>query len=252
MLDQLQSSSELLNNFYQDKHKHTRFIEGDRNTSFFHRSCKIRDTQSYISLLKDGDEVLTSHEDIENHVLNYFTNIFSTHSEYVENDLPDRYIPNIVTFVENDMLTAVPLAEEIKNAVFDLSGDSAPGPDGFPGHFYYHFWHIIGNDVVKSTQYFFTHNYIMPNLNSNLIILIPKIVGANKLDNFRPIALANFQFKIITKILADRLGVIASRIISIHQRGFIPGRHIYDCIMTASEAVNLLHKKAYGGNILEN
>jgi hypothetical protein len=150
---------------------------------------------------------------------------------------------------DNEMLTALPLAEEIKGAMFDLSGEAAPGPDGFSGHFYQHFWHIIGADVVKSSQYFFTHSYIMPNLNSILIILIPKIAGADKLDNFRPIALANFQFKIITKILADRLVFIASKIISTHQRGFIPGRHIHDCILTASEAVNFLHKKAYGGNI---
>jgi len=119
----------------------------------------------------------------------------------------------------------------------------------YPGHFYQRFWHIIGEDVVKSTQYFFMHNYIMPNLNSNLLILIPKVPGANKLDNVRPIALANFQFKIITKILVDRLGLIAARIIFVHQRGIIPGRHIQDCILITSEAVNLLHKKAYGGNV---
>jgi hypothetical protein len=89
----------------------------------------------------------------------------------------------------------------------------------------------------------------MPNLNSNLIILIPKVSGADKLDNFRPITLANFQFKIITKILADRLGSIASKIIFEHQGGFILGRQIQDCIMIASEAVNLLNKRAFGGSM---
>jgi hypothetical protein len=84
----------------------------------------------------------------------------------------------------------------------------------------------------------------MPDLNSNLLILLPKVPGADRLDNFRPIALANFQFKVITKILADRLGPIAATIVSEHQRGFIPTRHIQDCIMTASEAVNILHKKS--------
>jgi len=239
----------LLNSFWQDKNKQARLIKGDTNTGFFHGSTKIRDVQSYISLLKDGDEVLTSKEDIESHVLHYFTNIFSTSSEYVENDLLDKYIPLKVSDEDNDMLTAIPSSEEVKHAVFDLNGDAAPGPDGYPSYFYQHFWHIIGHDVMNSTQYFFQHNYIMPNLNSNLLILIPKVHGADKLDNFRPIALANFQFKLITKILADRLGVIASKIISIHQRGFIPGRQIHDCIMIASKAVNLLHKKAYGGNL---
>jgi len=239
----------LLNSFWQDKHKHARFIEGDRNTAFFNRSAKIRDAQSFISLLKDGNNVLTNSADVENHVLDYFTIIFSVNEDYIANDLPDKYIPQLVTPADNDFLTALPLADEIKRAVFDLSGDAAPGPDGYSGQFYHCYWHIIGGDVVKSTQYFFTHNYIMPNLNSSLIILIPKVPGADKLDNFRPIALANFQFKIITKIIADRLGSITSNIISVHQKGFIPGRHIHDCIMTASEAVNLLSKKTHGGNL---
>jgi hypothetical protein len=106
--------------------------------------------------------------DIENHVLHYFTNIFSASNLYEHNDLPNRVIPNLVTGAENAMLTAMPLQDEIKSAVFDLNGETAPGPDGYSGHFYQHFWHIIDTDVVKSTQHFFTHNYVMPNLNSNL------------------------------------------------------------------------------------
>lgn len=193
--------------------------------------------------------MLTETADIESHVLEYFTNIFTSDTIYNHNDLPDQVIPTIVTGQHNDMLTSIPKTEEIKNVVFSLDGDSAPGPYRYPCHFYHTFWHIMGNDVVKSTQFFFTNNHIMPNLNYNLLILIPKVPQADKLDNFRPIALANFQFKIITKILADRLGSIASLIISEYQRGFIPGRHIQDCIVTASEVVNLLHKKSFGGSI---
>jgi len=105
--------------------------------------------------------------------------------------------------------------------VFDHSSDFAPGPDGYPGHFYKYFWPIIHTDVIKARQYFFTNNYILPNLNSNLLVLIPRTLGADKLENFRPINLSYFQFKVITKILADRLGSIASRIFSKYRRGFI-------------------------------
>jgi len=75
------------------------------------------------------------------------------------------------------------------------------------------------------------------------------VPGADRLENFRPIALENFQFKIITKILADRLATLAPSLISEQQRGFIPGRHIQDCILTPSKAVNFLHKKSYGGSL---
>lgn len=90
---------------------------------------------------------------------------------------------------------------------------------------------------------------MLPNLNSNLVVLTPKIPGADKVEDFRPIALANFQFKIITKVLANRLATIAPSIMSENQRAFIKSRHISDCVSIASEAGNLLDSKAFGGNI---
>jgi hypothetical protein len=62
------------------------------------------------------------------------------------------------------------------------------------------------------------------------------------MGEFRPIALANFQFKIVTKILADRLAIITMRIISPEQHGFIRDRNIFECVILASEAINLIDK----------
>lgn len=81
------------------------------------------------------------------------------------------------------------------------------------------------------------------------MILIPKNPNADTIDQYRPIALANFKFKIITKVLADRLAKILPGIISKEQKGFIRGRNIKDCIALASEAVNVLDKKCFGGNL---
>jgi hypothetical protein len=93
-----------------------------------------------------------------------------------------------------------------------MNVDGAPGPDGFGGHFFQHFWDIVAADVVSSVQEFFCTGVIIQNLNSNILVLIPKVPGAASMDEFRPIALANFQFKIVTKILADRLAIICMHI----------------------------------------
>ncbi|PNX85730.1 ribonuclease H, partial [Trifolium pratense] len=131
-----------------------------------------------------------------------------------------------------------------------MNGDGAPGPDGFGGHFFQCYWHIVAVDVINSVQHFFINGKLLNNLNSNLLIIIPKTPGADRIENFRPIALANFQFKIITKLLADRLAIIASKIIPPQQRGFIPNRSIADCvIVVASEAINVLSKRSFAGNL---
>ncbi|KAL6130669.1 hypothetical protein ACLB2K_069048 [Fragaria x ananassa] len=72
---------------------------------------------------------------------------------------------------------------------------------------------------------------------------------AHEITQFRPIALANFLFKIIPKILASRLSPIVARIISPEQGAFIPGRRITSCIGTVSKCFNLVDRKAYGGNM---
>jgi len=88
------------------------------------------------------------------------------------------------------------------------------------------------------------------NINSNMIVLIPKIPGARSMGDYRHIALANFQFKTITKIVADRLACITSRIISIEQRGFVRDRNIFDCVIIASEAIILLTNGSMVGTLL--
>jgi len=86
------------------------------------------------------DEVrLTEPHDIENHVLDYFQEIFGVNNSCIPNDLVSTVIPSLVTDQDNLMLIAAPGVDEIKQAVFDLNGDGVPGPGGSGGHFFQFF-----------------------------------------------------------------------------------------------------------------
>lgn len=100
-------------------------------------------------------------------------------------------------------LRFVPTAEEIRFTLFSMASHKSPGPDGFNPYFYKTYWHIVGQSVVEAVQYFFTHGHMLKELNHTFIALIPKIIGASKVDQFRPIALCNVILKITTKILAS-------------------------------------------------
>lgn len=128
----------------------------------------------------------------------------------------------------------------MKNAVFSMNDSGAPGLDGFGGFFFKKYWEVIANDVFNAVLHFFKDGWLLPNLNSNIVTLIPKVHGADRIDQYRPIVLANFQFKIISKVLVDRLALVAPKIISENQRSFVKGRQISYCICTASECINLL------------
>jgi len=115
---------------------------------------------------------------------------------------------------------------EIKNVIFNLNDNSAPGPDGFGGVFYHSCWEIIGTDACNVVQQFFKQNWVLPRMNSSVVSLISKIQGAKSIKDYMPIVVAKFKFKIISKILADRLALVATRIISPNQYGFVQGRQI--------------------------
>jgi len=115
----------------------------------------------------------------------------------------EEVIPNLVTDSINNMLTLIPTMEEVHNAVFNLNKEGAPGPDGFGAVFFQTYWDIVKNDVHKAVLEFFTKSWLMSNYNANTLILIPKSPNADTVSQYRPIALANFKYKIVSKILAD-------------------------------------------------
>lgn len=73
---------------------------------------------------------------------------------------------------------------------------------------------IVHKDVENDVLEFFTTGWILPNFNANTLILIPKSPYADSIDKHRPIALANFKLKVLSKIMADRLATILPNIIS--------------------------------------
>lgn len=200
--------------FWQEKSRIDWHINGERNTEFFHKMANIRFVTKHISVMKKDDQLLVNIEETESHVLDYYMNLFATNNNCDSFNIVNDVIPSLVLDDDNTLLTSLPTMEEVKQAVFDLNGNSAPGPDGFGGFFYHKYWEIIASNVYAATLQFFKHGWIMPNLNSNIVVLVPKVSGADRIELFRPIALANFQFKIITKVLASRLALVAPKIIS--------------------------------------
>jgi hypothetical protein len=89
------------------------------------------------------------------------------------------------------------------------------------------------------------------NLNSTFITLIPKVNGPATFGDFRPIALCNLCYKIISKIIAKRIRPILSRTLSEEQFGFLKGRQIIDAIGTAKECLHSIKEKKLQALILK-
>ena len=80
-----------------------------------------------------------------------------------------------------------------------------------------------------------------------VLILIPKSGNQKELKNKRPICLLDIIYKIIAKVLATRLSVVADKLIHGDQTGFIKGRHIQDNLRIIQDVINYSHTDGVGG-----
>ena len=82
--------------------------------------------------------------------------------------------------------------------------------------------------------------------NTTHIVLIPKKPKPERISDLRPISLCNVIYKIIAKILANRLKFVLPVVISETQSAFVPGRLISDNIMLAYEVNHYMKRKRQG------
>ncbi|XP_057779790.1 uncharacterized protein LOC130998388 [Salvia miltiorrhiza] len=136
--------------------------------------------------------------------------------------------------------------DEIKEAVWSCCGHKSPGPDGFNFTFWRAAWHVVKEDLLQVLKEFHENGKIPKGGNASFIVLIPKKEGAGSLDDFRPISLITSLFKIVAKILAERLKRVMGSIISDNQSAFVKGRFILDGVVILNEAISEAKKKRVG------
>uniref|UniRef100_A0A2N9IBN2 Reverse transcriptase domain-containing protein n=1 Tax=Fagus sylvatica TaxID=28930 RepID=A0A2N9IBN2_FAGSY len=131
--------------------------------------------------------------------------------------------------------------KEIKDVIFGMGNDKAPGPDGFTALFFKKSWPIIHGSVTEAIRSFFISGKLLKEVNSTIISLIPKVPNPTTVSDFRPIACCNVIYKCITKILANRLQIYLGSLVSSNQSAFIKGRSISENILLAHELVRNYH-----------
>lgn len=231
--------------FWKQRAKQFWLQEGDQNSKYFHRAATKRKNNNQITSLKNSSGVWVDWEGgLEDVVVEYFNNLFS------EADTSNEEVINCVKSCVNQQMNITLLQpvveEEVKRAVFDMHPDKSPGPDGMTPMFYQKCWGIVHKDVVKIVQTFFHSGEFQEGCSEANVVLIPKKKNIMNMGDLRPIALCNVLYKIVTKVMANRMKPIMDKIVAPTQSAFIPGRLITDNILVSFEVLHYLKRKRKG------
>ncbi|XP_043697156.1 uncharacterized protein LOC122647928 [Telopea speciosissima] len=149
-------------------------------------------------------------------------------------------------YVQQDSLIGKVSNKEIREVVFSMKNSKAPGPDGFGAGFFKHSWEVVGEELTLAVKWFFSKSILPDSINATFISLIPKTEDVTSFAGYRPIALCNLFYKIITKILSNRLQGVVGKVVSDNQSAFIKGCSIVDNILVCNDVVRGIDQKGIG------
>ncbi|XP_059295493.1 uncharacterized protein LOC132048825 [Lycium ferocissimum] len=169
---------------------------------------------------------------------------------HVEESSILNHIPDMIKLEDNVLLEEQPSMEEVKKVVFELSSDSACGPDGFSGIFYQKCWEVIKVDVFNVVKAFFEGHTLHKSINHTKLVLLPKKNVVESFSNMRPIGLSNFIDKVISRVVHDRLDRLLPAVISSNQSGFVKGRNIIENMLLTQEIITDIRRRGKLANIV--
>jgi hypothetical protein len=210
--------------------------EGDKCSKFFHSMANShRRYNSIDSFMIEGN--LTNNQAvISEHIVKYYQKLFEEQCQWrprVDGLVFDQILDHEAGWLEREFEE-----EEVRKVVMAMEGDKAPGPDDFSIAFFQVCWEVVKEDIMKIFREFHAKGKFEASLNSTFISLIPKIPSASEMKDFCPISLVRSLYKIITKVLANRLKEVLDKVISKTQSAFIKGRQILNPILIANESLD--------------
>ena len=220
---------------------------GDRNNRVFHNAAKVREAKNAIREIKcSSGNVVTSQEEIKEEAEKFFNEFLTLEPPGLQNRTVEELqeiLPFRCSDVDRSSLIKPVTEEEIREVLFRMPSNKSPGPDGFTTKIFKSSWSIIGKDFTTAVQSFFSKGFLPKGLNSTILALIPKKDSAVEMRDYRPISCCNVIYKVISKIIANRLKGTLPQCISYNQSAFVKDRLLVENLLLATEIVKDYHKE---------
>ncbi|XP_021986463.1 uncharacterized protein LOC110882867 [Helianthus annuus] len=214
--------------------------DGDENSYYFHAICNTNKGRGRINGLVVNGVWIEEPSALKEAVKNHFKKVFAE---------PIRRRPSFqnvglrcLSESQAAALVAPFTGSAIKDAVWCCDGNKAPGPDGFTIRFLKQFWDKLKPQVLSLMEDFHGNGVLKMGCNPSFIVLLPKVSDPIELGDYRPISLIGLLYKIVAKVLANRLKPLLRNLVSLSQSAFVGSRNILDGPLVVSEVVSWAKK----------
>nr|GEV07230.1 RNA-directed DNA polymerase, eukaryota [Tanacetum cinerariifolium] len=226
---------------YLQKSKIKWAIEGDENSKFFHGLINKKRSQLAIrGVFVDGIWCTNPNKVKEA----FFKHFEARFKKPVNHRLKINFLfSKRLSDVQASDLERRVSRDEIRLAVWNYGENKSPCPDGYSFEFFRKYWNLVGSDLCDIVEYFFDTGSFPNGCNSSFVALISKITEAKFVNDFRPISLIGSVYKVVTKVLANRLALVISDLISDTQSAFVANRQILDGPFILNELLHWCKRK---------
>ena len=208
--------------------------EGDNNTQFFHRLANSHRNANQIKRIEVDGIFYEDEPDVRSQLVLFYQGLFKEIE--VGHSTMDGL--DFACIKEGEWLSLEKefTKEEVIQVLREMEGDKAPDPDGFIMAFFQKCWSVVEKDVMDVFDYFHQHSVFERSMNASFLTLIPKKCNAVNIKDFCPISLVDSVYKLLSKVLANKLRAVLDNLISETQNLF-GGRQILDSVLIANECL---------------
>lgn len=155
-----------------------------------------------MALKDDADNWVFEDDALRNLVSNFYSSLFTTFG-IINVDFPTGCSFPTIFSQDLEFLDRDVSIEETKQALFSMQNLKSPGPDGFHPLFFKSQWEVLGPSIYDFVSSCFADPRNIQGVNHTLLTLLPKCDDPSYVTHFRPIALCNVIYKIVTKVITN-------------------------------------------------
>ncbi|CAI5473818.1 unnamed protein product, partial [Closterium sp. Yama58-4] len=212
--------------------------EGELPGKLMSAKVKTREERTMITSLQWKGTVRKDSSGILEAASEFYAELFSEPTSTADSTFwpvaPDKMLGE----EQSQLLVADWSEAEVKEALDGMAKGKSPGADGIPKEFFSQHWDSLGGDVIGFVKQFEETVVLPPAALEAVTVLLHKKGAKDQVQNYQPITQLNSTYKLVARVLANRMRKVLHKVISEEQYGFLPGRRLADGVSLIADIVD--------------